>query len=117
MSPLGFRSFNRSWVNSRYSFATKTLIGCERGRVMNDMISCTKREKMAARILAVRFSLHSIFKQSFSPFYMASKQIRFVCSTPLQYQYMSAVQTSIDLGFFLNLKIHTYPILKSIKKV
>ena len=57
MSPFGFRSFNRSWVNSRYSFATKTLIGCERGRVTNDMISCAKRGKMAARILAVRFSL------------------------------------------------------------
>ena len=43
MSPFGFRSFNRNWVNSRYSFATKTLIGCERGRVTNDMMSCTKR--------------------------------------------------------------------------
>ena len=45
MSPFGFRSFNRSWVNSRYSFATKTLIGCEHGRVMNYMISCIKRGK------------------------------------------------------------------------
>ena len=57
MSPFGFRSFNRNWVNLRYSFATKTLIGCEHGRITNDMISYTKRRKMAARILAVRFSL------------------------------------------------------------
>ena len=45
MSPFGFRSFNRNWVNSRYSFATKTLIGCERGHVTNDMVSCTKLGK------------------------------------------------------------------------
>ena len=57
MSPFSFLSFNRNWVNSRYSFATKTLIGCERCCVTNYMISCTKRGKMAARILAVRFSL------------------------------------------------------------
>ena len=45
MSPFGFRSFNRNWVNSRYSFATKTVIGCEHGRVTNDMILCTKHGK------------------------------------------------------------------------
>ena len=128
MPPFGFRSFNCNWVNSRYSFATKTLIGCGRGRVTNYMISCTKRGKMAARILAVRFSLcpHSTFKQSFSPFRMASKKIRFVCSTPLQYQYKWAVQikakphcSRLDfdrLTFKKMLKMPTYPILKSIKK-
>ena len=70
MSPFGFRSFNRNWINSRYSFATKTLIGCEHGRVTNDMISCIKRGKMAARILAVRFSLcpHIPAKKNISSF-------------------------------------------------
>ena len=70
MSPFGFRSFNRNWVNSRYSFATKTLIDCERGRVTNDMISCTKRGKMAAGILSARFSLcpHIPAKKNISSF-------------------------------------------------
>ena len=70
MSPFGFCSFNRNWVNSRYSFATKTLIGCERGHVTNDMMSCTKHGKMAARILAVRFSLcpHILAKKNISSF-------------------------------------------------
>ena len=48
----------------------RSLAACERGRVTNDMISCTKRRKMAARILAVRFSLcpHISAKKPISSF-------------------------------------------------
>ena len=59
MSPFGFRSFNR--------------------RVTNDMISCTKRGKMAARILASTYPIFKSIKKvlnAYLPYFEEHKKLR-----------------------------------------
>ena len=93
MSLFGFRSFNRNWVNSKYSFATKTLIGCERGRVTNDMISCTKRGKMAEW----RFSTVYLNKVSALFIWQAKNQVCLQHSTAIPVHVGSADQSKTTL--------------------